>query len=161
MDMRAEVGLLTRNIVVMGEMEDSCYPYSSHICSFFDFDTFGGHIKVWVGLAGAVRQPGAFLAASLEGTLAGEGTGAGGRTKGRDFLEGRVWRVVQWCAVRLSTPDRKIGGDHLGDGRPLPGHTAPELPASTAPAPAPLLQHFTPVVSQKNRHFSHTESCLQ
>lgn len=44
--MRAEVGLLTRNIVVMGEMEDGCYPYSNHICNFFDFDTFGGHIKV-------------------------------------------------------------------------------------------------------------------
>lgn len=45
-DMRAEVGLLTRNIVVMGEMEGSCYPYSKHLCDFFDFDTFGGHIKV-------------------------------------------------------------------------------------------------------------------
>uniref|UniRef100_A0A8D0NG90 hyaluronoglucosaminidase n=1 Tax=Sus scrofa TaxID=9823 RepID=A0A8D0NG90_PIG len=45
-DMRAEVGLLSRNIVVMGEMEDKCYPYSDHICDFFDFDTFGGHIKV-------------------------------------------------------------------------------------------------------------------
>ena len=45
-DMRAEVGLLTRNIVVMGAMEDTCYPYSNHICDFFDFDTFGGHIKV-------------------------------------------------------------------------------------------------------------------
>lgn len=46
-DMRAEVGLLSRNIVVRGEMEDRCYPYSSHVCDFFDFDTFGGHIKVW------------------------------------------------------------------------------------------------------------------
>lgn len=45
-DMRAEVGLLSRNIVIMGEMEDKCYPYSNHLCSFFDFDTFGGHIKV-------------------------------------------------------------------------------------------------------------------
>ena len=45
-DMRAEVGLLSRNIVVMGEMEDECYPYSNHLCNFFDFDTFGGHIKV-------------------------------------------------------------------------------------------------------------------
>uniref|UniRef100_A0A452U0G9 hyaluronoglucosaminidase n=1 Tax=Ursus maritimus TaxID=29073 RepID=A0A452U0G9_URSMA len=56
-DMRAEVGLLTRNIVVMGEMEDSCYPYSNHICNFFDFDTFGGHIKFALG----------FKAAHLEG----------------------------------------------------------------------------------------------
>lgn len=48
-DMRAEVGLLTRNIVVMGEMEDRCYPYSHHICDFFDFDTFGGHIKFALG----------------------------------------------------------------------------------------------------------------
>lgn len=46
MDMRAEVGLLSRNIVVMGETEAKCYPYSHHVCDFFDFDTFGGHIKV-------------------------------------------------------------------------------------------------------------------
>lgn len=45
-DMRAEVGLLSRNLVIAGEMEAGCYPYTSHICSFFDFDTFGGHIKV-------------------------------------------------------------------------------------------------------------------
>ncbi|XP_027427033.1 cell migration-inducing and hyaluronan-binding protein isoform X3 [Zalophus californianus] len=45
-DMRAEVGLLSRNIVVMGEMEDRCYPYNNHVCNFFNFDTFGGHIKV-------------------------------------------------------------------------------------------------------------------
>uniref|UniRef100_A0A8C8YL30 hyaluronoglucosaminidase n=1 Tax=Prolemur simus TaxID=1328070 RepID=A0A8C8YL30_PROSS len=56
-DMRAEVGLLSRNIVVMGEMEDRCYPYSKHLCSFFDFDTFGGHIKFALG----------FRAAHLEG----------------------------------------------------------------------------------------------
>uniref|UniRef100_A0A8C6RD57 hyaluronoglucosaminidase n=1 Tax=Nannospalax galili TaxID=1026970 RepID=A0A8C6RD57_NANGA len=48
-DMRAEVGLLSRNIMVMGEMEGQCYPYSSHICDFFDFDTFGGHIKFALG----------------------------------------------------------------------------------------------------------------
>ncbi|XP_049667391.1 cell migration-inducing and hyaluronan-binding protein isoform X3 [Accipiter gentilis] len=45
-DMRAEVGLLSRNVVVMGEMEGRCYEYSSKLCSFFDFDTFGGHIKI-------------------------------------------------------------------------------------------------------------------
>jgi len=48
-DMRAEVGLLSRNVVVMGEMEPQCYEYSSKLCSFFDFDTFGGHIKVAAG----------------------------------------------------------------------------------------------------------------
>lgn len=57
-DMRAEVGLLTRNIVVMGEMEDQCYPYSSHVCDFFDFDTFGGHIKVGICLAEALSPTG-------------------------------------------------------------------------------------------------------
>uniref|UniRef100_G1TMU3 hyaluronoglucosaminidase n=1 Tax=Oryctolagus cuniculus TaxID=9986 RepID=G1TMU3_RABIT len=56
-DMRAEVGLLSRNIVVRGEMEDECYPYSKYICHFFDFDTFGGHIKFALG----------FKAAHLEG----------------------------------------------------------------------------------------------
>ncbi|XP_030136868.3 cell migration-inducing and hyaluronan-binding protein isoform X3 [Taeniopygia guttata] len=45
-DMRAEVGLLSHNVVVMGEMEQQCYEYSSKLCSFFDFDTFGGHIKI-------------------------------------------------------------------------------------------------------------------
>lgn len=44
--MRAEVGMLSHNIVVMGEMEKRCYEYNNNLCSFFDFDTFGGHIKV-------------------------------------------------------------------------------------------------------------------
>ncbi|KAI4830095.1 hypothetical protein KUCAC02_001748, partial [Chaenocephalus aceratus] len=43
-DMRAEVGLLTRNILVRGEMEPGCY--GNEACNFFDFDTFGGHVKV-------------------------------------------------------------------------------------------------------------------
>ncbi|NXS08129.1 TMEM2 hyaluronidase, partial [Neodrepanis coruscans] len=43
-DMRAEVGLLTRNILIQGEMEDSCYEQNQ--CQFFPFDTFGGHIKI-------------------------------------------------------------------------------------------------------------------
>uniref|UniRef100_A0A8C5M5N0 Hyaluronoglucosaminidase n=1 Tax=Leptobrachium leishanense TaxID=445787 RepID=A0A8C5M5N0_9ANUR len=43
-DMRAEVGLLTRNIVIRGEMEDSCYGHNH--CQFFNFDTFGGQIKI-------------------------------------------------------------------------------------------------------------------
>ncbi|XP_074151347.1 cell migration-inducing and hyaluronan-binding protein [Sminthopsis crassicaudata] len=48
-DMRAEVGLLSRNILIMGETERTCYPYKNQICSFFDFDTFGGHIKFGPG----------------------------------------------------------------------------------------------------------------
>ncbi|KAL1007492.1 hypothetical protein UPYG_G00087520 [Umbra pygmaea] len=43
-DMRAEVGLLTRNILIRGEMEPSCY--GTEACKFFAFDTFGGHLKV-------------------------------------------------------------------------------------------------------------------
>ncbi|KAG8575321.1 hypothetical protein GDO81_009514 [Engystomops pustulosus] len=43
-DMRAEVGLLTRNIVIKGEMESSCY--GDNHCQFFNYDTFGGQIKV-------------------------------------------------------------------------------------------------------------------
>ncbi|KAM8972296.1 cell surface hyaluronidase CEMIP2-like [Pelodytes ibericus] len=43
-DMRAEVGLLTRNIVIKGEMEDSCYGHNH--CQFFNYDTFGGQIKI-------------------------------------------------------------------------------------------------------------------
>ncbi|XP_078710984.1 cell migration-inducing and hyaluronan-binding protein-like [Lampetra fluviatilis] len=46
-DMRAEVGLLTRNVVVQGEMEPSCY--GDNACRFFSFDTFGGHIKMAAG----------------------------------------------------------------------------------------------------------------
>ncbi|XP_072475327.1 cell migration-inducing and hyaluronan-binding protein [Notamacropus eugenii] len=48
-DMRAEVGLLSRNILIMGETERKCYPYKNQICNFFDFDTFGGHIKFGPG----------------------------------------------------------------------------------------------------------------
>ncbi|XP_078385898.1 cell surface hyaluronidase [Cetorhinus maximus] len=43
-DMRAEVGVLTRNIVLEGEMEDSCY--GDNWCQFFKHDTFGGHLKI-------------------------------------------------------------------------------------------------------------------
>lgn len=43
-DMRAEVGILTRNIVIHGEMEGSCY--ADNQCQFFDNDTFGGHVMV-------------------------------------------------------------------------------------------------------------------
>ncbi|XP_026233838.1 cell migration-inducing and hyaluronan-binding protein [Anabas testudineus] len=43
-DMRAEVGLLSRNILLRGEMEPGCY--ANEACKFFSFDTFGGHIKM-------------------------------------------------------------------------------------------------------------------
>lgn len=43
-DMRAEVGVLTRNILIKGETEDTCYREKE--CQFFNYDTFGGHIKV-------------------------------------------------------------------------------------------------------------------
>nr|KAF6483621.1 cell migration inducing hyaluronidase 2 [Rousettus aegyptiacus] len=43
-DMRAEVGILTRNVVIRGEMEDSCY--AENKCQFFDYDTFGGHVMI-------------------------------------------------------------------------------------------------------------------
>ncbi|KAM4602789.1 cell migration-inducing and hyaluronan-binding protein [Polymixia lowei] len=57
-DMRAEVGLLSRNILLRGEMEPSCY--GNEACKFFDFDTFGGHLKVERGF-GAVHVSGAEL----------------------------------------------------------------------------------------------------
>ncbi|XP_051541641.1 cell surface hyaluronidase-like isoform X1 [Myxocyprinus asiaticus] len=43
-DMRAEVALLSRNILIHGEMENSCY--GKNWCQFFSHDTFGGHIKI-------------------------------------------------------------------------------------------------------------------
>ncbi|XP_076855130.1 cell surface hyaluronidase isoform X2 [Brachyhypopomus gauderio] len=43
-DMRAEVALLSRNILIHGEMENTCY--ANNKCQFFSYDTFGGHIKI-------------------------------------------------------------------------------------------------------------------
>uniref|UniRef100_A0A671KK13 hyaluronoglucosaminidase n=1 Tax=Sinocyclocheilus anshuiensis TaxID=1608454 RepID=A0A671KK13_9TELE len=43
-DMRAEVALLSRNILIHGEMENSCY--GKNQCQYFSYDTFGGHIKI-------------------------------------------------------------------------------------------------------------------
>ncbi|XP_062368803.1 inactive cell surface hyaluronidase CEMIP2 isoform X2 [Cinclus cinclus] len=43
-DMRAEVGVLTRNILIRGETENACYLEKD--CQFFSYDTFGGHIKI-------------------------------------------------------------------------------------------------------------------
>ncbi|XP_078656658.1 cell surface hyaluronidase CEMIP2-like [Branchiostoma floridae x Branchiostoma belcheri] len=46
-DLRGEVGLLTRNVKFQGRMEDSCY--GDNFCQFFDYDTYGGHLKVLAG----------------------------------------------------------------------------------------------------------------
>ena len=43
-DMRAEVGVLTRNVRFHGEMEEECY--GGNLCDIYDYDTFGGQIKV-------------------------------------------------------------------------------------------------------------------
>ncbi|XP_009957370.1 PREDICTED: transmembrane protein 2 isoform X2 [Leptosomus discolor] len=43
-DMRAEVGVLTRNVLIKGETENTCYREKE--CQFFNYDTFGGHIKI-------------------------------------------------------------------------------------------------------------------
>uniref|UniRef100_A0A8C0UKB3 hyaluronoglucosaminidase n=1 Tax=Cyanistes caeruleus TaxID=156563 RepID=A0A8C0UKB3_CYACU len=43
-DMRAEVGVLTRNILIKGETENTCYLEKE--CQFFSYDTYGGHIKI-------------------------------------------------------------------------------------------------------------------
>ncbi|XP_037071091.1 cell surface hyaluronidase-like [Pollicipes pollicipes] len=50
-DMRAEVGDLTRNVQFHGQMEDACY--GSNLCDSFDYDTFGGHIKMLSGFNSA------------------------------------------------------------------------------------------------------------
>ncbi|XP_057687315.1 cell surface hyaluronidase isoform X1 [Corythoichthys intestinalis] len=44
-DMRAEVALLSRNILIYGEMENSCY--GNNLCQFYSHDTYGGHIKIF------------------------------------------------------------------------------------------------------------------
>ncbi|XP_077571420.1 cell surface hyaluronidase isoform X2 [Stigmatopora nigra] len=44
-DMRAEVALLSRNILIYGEMENSCY--GNNLCHFYSHDTYGGHIKIF------------------------------------------------------------------------------------------------------------------
>ena len=44
-DERGEVALLTRNIVIRGEMLSSC-PEKNENCKEYDYDTFGGHVKV-------------------------------------------------------------------------------------------------------------------
>ncbi|XP_053373073.1 cell migration-inducing and hyaluronan-binding protein-like [Mercenaria mercenaria] len=47
-DMRAEVGLVTRNVVIRGEMEDECPEYNGNCedSKVRGLDTFGAHIKI-------------------------------------------------------------------------------------------------------------------
>ena len=50
-DERAEVALLSRNILVQGQLEDKCYydlaiTKEKWLCDTFNRDLFGGHIKV-------------------------------------------------------------------------------------------------------------------
>jgi len=44
-DLRGEVALLSRDIVIEGEMEPLCPPENEN-CKTFHYDTFGGHVKV-------------------------------------------------------------------------------------------------------------------
>jgi hypothetical protein len=44
-DERGEVVLLTRNIVIEGEVEDTCVQSNGN-CHKYKSDTFGGHFKV-------------------------------------------------------------------------------------------------------------------
>ncbi|XP_078665559.1 cell surface hyaluronidase-like [Branchiostoma floridae x Branchiostoma belcheri] len=46
-DLRGEVGLLSRNVRIQGEVDSRCY--GDNFCQFFDYDTFGGHFKVLGG----------------------------------------------------------------------------------------------------------------
>nr|XP_043882946.1 cell surface hyaluronidase [Solea senegalensis] len=48
-DMRAEVALLSRNILIYGEMENSCY--GNNMCQFYNHDTYGGHIKIYANFS--------------------------------------------------------------------------------------------------------------
>ncbi|XP_041366847.1 cell surface hyaluronidase-like [Gigantopelta aegis] len=55
-DERAEVALLTRDIVIEGELEKECYSnYDDEVqlCKFFHADTFGGHFKMIRGFKSA------------------------------------------------------------------------------------------------------------
>ena len=48
-DERAEVALLSRNILVKGTLEEECYGIDQRdkkLCDYFKEDTFGGHFKV-------------------------------------------------------------------------------------------------------------------
>ena len=49
-DTRGEVGLLTRNVRIHGEMEEACYGTLQN-CSAFGQDTFGGHVIARKGFA--------------------------------------------------------------------------------------------------------------
>ena len=47
MDMRGEVALLTRNIVIEAELQPTCPPENENCEEADNMDTFGGHIKVF------------------------------------------------------------------------------------------------------------------
>jgi len=48
-DMRAEVGLLTRNILIHGEMGEECLDANTNACKDLGFDNYGGHTKALRG----------------------------------------------------------------------------------------------------------------
>jgi len=48
-NMRAEVGLLTRNVLIHGEMGETCQDVGTPACDEVDFDNYGGHTKAVEG----------------------------------------------------------------------------------------------------------------
>ncbi|XP_060081443.1 protein DDB_G0287365-like [Ylistrum balloti] len=49
-DMRGEVALLSRNIVIEGAVNSYC-PIANENCKAYNYDTFGGHIKILKGFS--------------------------------------------------------------------------------------------------------------
>ena len=68
--MRAEVGLLSRNILIHGEMGNKCEPDELNDCEEFDYDNFGGHTRALEGFK-AYNIVGAEVTAMGQMTLLG------------------------------------------------------------------------------------------
>lgn len=72
-DERGEVALLSRNIVIEGEMESNCVSSNGN-CNKWSIDTYGGHLKVTIIVAAAIiyLDVNTFVIGSVSNTCQGE-----------------------------------------------------------------------------------------
>ncbi|XP_070199288.1 cell surface hyaluronidase-like isoform X2 [Littorina saxatilis] len=124
-DERAEVALLSRNIVIEGVVENECYAKDKvgiKRCKRFGGDTFGGHIKVLRGHASAHVQGAELYHMGQQGVLGSYPLHFHmcDDAKGSWFRDNSIHHSFQRCITVHGTDNVEISGnvcyDHLGHG---------------------------------------------
>ncbi|KAL8565391.1 hypothetical protein ACOMHN_029086 [Nucella lapillus] len=124
-DERAEVGLLSRSVVVEGEVEERCYSRNKveeSLCDKFGEDTYGGHILAELGTAAHHVQQVELFHLGQQGILGSYPLHFHlmASSPGQSMRNNSAHRSFQRCYTIHMTDDTEVSDnvcyDHLGHG---------------------------------------------